>query len=39
MKITQVRTIHFELCPNVTFVELTTDAGLVGLGETFYTPR
>ncbi len=39
MRITQVRTLHLGLCPNVTFVEIETDEGLVGLGETFYTPR
>ena len=39
MKITQIRTIHFTTFPNITFLELHTDAGSVGLGETFYTPR
>lgn len=39
MKITQVRTIHFATYPNITFLELTTDTGIVGLGETYYTPR
>ncbi len=39
MRVTQIQTIHFGFCPNVTFVEVTTDTGLVGLGETFYTPR
>ncbi len=39
MKITQIRTINFTTYPNVTFLELTTDSGLVGLGETYYTPR
>jgi L-alanine-DL-glutamate epimerase-like enolase superfamily enzyme len=39
MKIKQVRVIHFGMFPNITFVELETDSGIVGLGETFYTPR
>ena len=39
MKITAVRTIHFMTFPNITFLELTTDSGIVGLGETYYTPR
>jgi hypothetical protein len=39
MKITQIRTIHFTAFPNITFLELHTDAGLVGLSETRYTPR
>ncbi|MSR64355.1 MAG: mandelate racemase/muconate lactonizing enzyme family protein [Verrucomicrobiae bacterium] len=38
MNIKQVRTIHFAAVPNITFLELQTDTGLVGLGETFYTP-
>jgi L-alanine-DL-glutamate epimerase-like enolase superfamily enzyme len=39
MKITQIRTIHFTTFPNITFLELITDSGLTGLGETYYTPR
>jgi len=39
MKITQIRTIHFTNFPNITFLELRTDSGIVGLGETYYTPR
>ena len=39
MKITNIRTIHFEPFPNITFLELQTDSGIVGLGETYYTPR
>jgi L-alanine-DL-glutamate epimerase-like enolase superfamily enzyme len=39
MRVAQIRTVHFGMCPNVTFVEVETDTGLVGLGETFYTPR
>jgi L-alanine-DL-glutamate epimerase-like enolase superfamily enzyme len=39
MRIKQVRAIHFATFPNITFLELETDTGIVGLGETFYTPR
>lgn len=39
MKITRIRAIHFGMAPNVTFVEIQTDGGVTGLGETFYTPR
>src|SRR5438552_2969908 len=39
MKIRQIRAIHFASLPNITFLELETDAGITGLGETFYTPR
>src|SRR3989338_3068605 len=39
MKITQVSTVHFTSYPNITFLELETDTGLIGLGETYYTPR
>ncbi|MEX0643346.1 MAG: mandelate racemase/muconate lactonizing enzyme family protein [Pirellulales bacterium] len=39
MRIFQIRTIHFAAYPNITFVEVETDTGLVGLGETYYTPR
>ena len=39
MKITSVRTIHFAAFSNITFLELKTDSGIVGLGETYYTPR
>jgi hypothetical protein len=39
MKITQIRTIHFTTFPNITFLELHTGARLVGLGETYDTPR
>lgn len=39
MKITQIRTVNFVTFPNITFLELHTDAGIVGLGETYYTPR
>lgn len=39
MKINSVRTVHFAASPNTTFLELKTDSGIVGLGETYYTPR
>jgi len=39
MKITNARAIHFGSRPNITFLELETDTGLIGLGETYYTPR
>ena len=39
MKIASVRTIHFATFPNITLLELKTDSGIVGLGETYYTPR
>ena len=39
MKIIQVRTINFSDFPNITMLEIETDAGIVGLGETYYTPR
>lgn len=39
MKITEIRTVHFATFPNITFLELVTDSGIVGLGETYYTPK
>ena len=39
MKIVQIRAITFATFPNITFLELQTDSGIVGLGETYYTPR
>lgn len=36
MKITSVDTIRLDEFPNVLWVEITTDEGLVGLGETFF---
>jgi galactonate dehydratase len=38
MKITRIDTIRTEEFPNILWVELHTDEGLVGLGETFYGP-
>lgn len=39
MNITDIRTIHFSTFPNSTLLELKTDSGIIGLGETYYTPR
>jgi len=39
MRITAIETIHVGAYPNITFVEVHTDEGLTGLGETFRTPR
>src|SRR6184192_317056 len=39
MRITAIETIHVGAYPNITFVEVHTDQGLSGLGETFRTPR
>ena len=36
MRITQIDTITLDEFPNLLFVELHTDAGLTGLGETFF---
>ena len=38
MKITAIETIRVDEFPNILWVELHTDEGLVGLGETFYGP-
>lgn len=38
MKITAVETIRCEEFPNLLWVQLQTDEGLVGLGESFYGP-
>ena len=39
MRITAIETIHVGAYPNITFVEIHTDEGLTGLGETFRTPK
>jgi L-alanine-DL-glutamate epimerase-like enolase superfamily enzyme len=39
MKITAIETIHVGAYPNITFVEIHTDDGLSGLGETFRGPQ
>ena len=38
MKVTAIETIRSEEFPNLLWVEVMTDEGLVGLGETFYGP-
>ena len=38
MKVTAIETIRSEEFPNILWVEVMTDEGLVGLGETFYGP-
>lgn len=35
MKIIQIDTVHVAAYPNITWVQIHTDSGLVGLGETF----
>ena len=39
MKITQIETIRAEEFPNLLWVQVHTDEGVTGLGETFFTPR
>lgn len=39
MKITALETIWLEEFPNLCWVEVQTDAGLTGLGETFFGPK
>ena len=39
MRVTAIETIHVGAYPNITFVEVHTDAGLSGLGETFRGPQ
>src|SRR3979490_3263526 len=39
MRTTAIETIQVEAYPNITFVEIHTDEGLTGLGETFRTPK
>lgn len=39
MKVTAIDTIHVGAFPNITFVEVHTDDGLTGLGETFRGPQ
>src|SRR6185312_8236847 len=38
MRITQVETLRYPPQPNILWVRLHTDTGLVGLGETYYLP-
>ena len=39
MKVIQVDTLRLAEFPNILFVLVHTDEGLVGLGETFSAPR
>ena len=39
MKITRVETLETPTYPNLLWVQLYTDDGLIGLGETFSGPR
>jgi L-alanine-DL-glutamate epimerase-like enolase superfamily enzyme len=39
MKITELETVVLDRFPNLVYVRLHTDEGLVGLGETFFTAR
>jgi L-alanine-DL-glutamate epimerase-like enolase superfamily enzyme len=39
MRVTAIETIHVGAYPNITFVEVHTDEGLIGLGETLRTPK
>ena len=38
MKVSGIDTIRIEEFPNLLFIEIKTDEGLIGLGETFYGP-
>jgi galactonate dehydratase len=38
MRITQIETIRIKEQPRIIWVQVHTDAGIVGLGETFYAP-
>ncbi|MDQ2683003.1 MAG: mandelate racemase/muconate lactonizing enzyme family protein [Chloroflexota bacterium] len=39
MKITAIETIAIDEFPNILFVQVETDGGVTGLGETFFGPR
>jgi hypothetical protein len=39
MKVTAIETIHFDVFPNAVYVRVHTDAGLIGLGDTFLGPE
>ena len=39
MKVTRVETLETPLYPNLVWVQVQTDDGLVGLGETFFSPE
>jgi galactonate dehydratase len=38
MRITRVETLRYTVQPNICWVQLHTDEGLIGLGETYYLP-
>lgn len=38
MKVTSLETIRTDEFPNILWVQVATDEGLTGLGETFYGP-
>ena len=38
MKVSSIDTLRIEEFPNLLLVEVKTDSGLIGLGETFYGP-
>ncbi|MEE3337390.1 MAG: mandelate racemase/muconate lactonizing enzyme family protein [Candidatus Latescibacterota bacterium] len=38
MKIAKIETVHVAEFANILFVRIHTDSGLIGLGETYYTP-
>lgn len=38
MKITRIETVHTDIWPLAIFVRVHTDDGLIGTGDTFYTP-
>ena len=39
MKVTAIETVRVAEFPNLLWVQVHTDEGLVGLGETFYGPE
>jgi galactonate dehydratase len=38
VKITALETVHVQSSPHITFVQIHTDEGIVGLGDTYYGP-
>lgn len=39
MNISKIETIHLKEFSNILFIQIHTDNGLIGLGETYYTPE
>jgi galactonate dehydratase len=39
MRVTEIHTLRLERLPNLLFVQVVTDDGAIGLGETFFGPR